>query len=309
MTRVPPVKTRRSFLGLILAILKPIPLALVLFFIVIFASEAPSLASLVNSDADISSFTMAGFMEKFQNKQPNESNEFIDAAISDASQTVYNEEVETSAEQSAESEFDLMREARALFAHYHSSRVKPQINVNQAVQYRGLVEFLSGLIAIYYPKELDPGAIARDIVQVSLEEKADPIFIAALIASESSFRRNAKSHVGARGLMQLMPSTAKIVAKQTKFPKGKLELTDPKTNIRLGVRYIQQLEREYRGNRFKALAAYNWGPGNVGKATRKGRAYPKSVRAYANKIIKQRGKWDSLFKNAQKRAAEFNKNS
>jgi len=100
--------------------------------------------------------------------------------------------------------------------------------------------------------------------------------------------------------MQLMPSTAKFVAKKLELPENNLELNDPKLNILLGVNYILQLEKDYKGNRHKALAAYNWGPGNVRKASIAGKRYPRSVNAYAKKILDRTNKWNKKFRKAKK---------
>lgn len=89
-------------------------------------------------------------------------------------------------------------------------------------------------------------------------------FIHAIIHRESMFDTKAQSHAGARGLMQLMPGTAKIMAKK-KGLKYKLEkLTDdPQFNIRLGAGYLQEMSSLYGGFYPMAAAAYNAGPGRV----------------------------------------------
>lgn len=167
-------------------------------------------------------------------------------------------------------------------------------------KYSGLVEFITGMIAVYYPKASDPGLIAKDIVEISLEQKVNPFYVASVIAVESSFKKHAKSHVGATGLMQIMPATAKSVAKSKVVP----ELTDPKVNIRLGIKYLKSLEKSYKGNKFYALAAYNWGPGNMGKSLRGQKRLPGSVKGYANKIISRTEKWQEIFQSASKNAAQ-----
>jgi soluble lytic murein transglycosylase len=74
----------------------------------------------------------------------------------------------------------------------------------------------------------------------------------------------AKSKVGARGLMQIMPTTARGVAKRRGDTyRGASSLYDPQLNIVLGSAYYAELLRRYDGNRIKALAAYNAGPSRV----------------------------------------------
>ncbi|MDB3885630.1 lytic transglycosylase domain-containing protein [Candidatus Pelagibacter sp.] len=89
-------------------------------------------------------------------------------------------------------------------------------------------------------------------------------FILSLIRQESEFDMRANSHAGAQGLMQLMPYTAKLVAKQAKLPYSKSRLTsDPEYNINLGSHYIAGLILQYDGAYPFATAAYNAGPKRV----------------------------------------------
>ena len=88
--------------------------------------------------------------------------------------------------------------------------------------------------------------------------------VLAVIRQESEFDQKANSYVGARGMMQLMPYTAKLVAKQAKLPYVKSKLkTDPNYNIKLGSYYLAGLLEEYEGSYPFALAAYNAGPKRV----------------------------------------------
>ena len=89
-------------------------------------------------------------------------------------------------------------------------------------------------------------------------------FILSIIRQESEFDLGANSHAGAKGLMQLMPYTAKLVAKQAKLPYSRSRLTtDPEYNINLGSHYIAGLILEYDGAYPFAIAAYNAGPKRV----------------------------------------------
>ena len=89
-------------------------------------------------------------------------------------------------------------------------------------------------------------------------------FILSIIRQESEFDLSANSWAGAKGLMQLMPYTAKVVAKQAKLPYSKSRLTtDPEYNINLGSHYIAGLILEYDGAYPFAIAAYNAGPKRV----------------------------------------------
>ncbi|ETA69603.1 lytic transglycosylase domain-containing protein [Candidatus Pelagibacter ubique] len=88
--------------------------------------------------------------------------------------------------------------------------------------------------------------------------------ILSIIRQESEFDLEANSHAGAKGLMQLMPYTAKLVSKQAKLPYSKSRLTtDPEYNINLGSHYIAGLILQYDGSYPFAVAAYNAGPNRV----------------------------------------------
>jgi soluble lytic murein transglycosylase len=87
----------------------------------------------------------------------------------------------------------------------------------------------------------------------------DPIIALSLIRQESGFNRFAKSHVGARGLMQLMPQTAKRFKRRVK----KKQLYNSKLNISIGTRYFSKLMSLYDGNLVYSLAAYNAGESRV----------------------------------------------
>ena len=90
----------------------------------------------------------------------------------------------------------------------------------------------------------------------------DPYFVAAVVREESSFDPQARSRVGARGLMQLMPDTARQLAKGRGLPAGDDLLADPGANLALGSAYLAGLMKEFGEPRL-AVAAYNAGPGRV----------------------------------------------
>jgi soluble lytic murein transglycosylase-like protein len=90
--------------------------------------------------------------------------------------------------------------------------------------------------------------------------KTHPL-IRAVIKQESNGNPNAKSNVGATGLMQIMPATAKQLAKELGL--SKVDLKDPETNIQLGTYYLQKLLKEFNGDVELALTAYHSGEGRV----------------------------------------------
>lgn len=133
--------------------------------------------------------------------------------------------------------------------------------------------------------------LARAIVQEAAIQNYDPMFVAAVIKSESAFDHLAKSHKGAVGLMQLMPATGAWLAQRGDLPRG--SLTDPGRNLKLGITYLKELEREYKGNRVLTLIAYNWGPGHVESASSGKRKIPVEVMQYAVRILNDYRRWAS----------------
>ncbi len=97
--------------------------------------------------------------------------------------------------------------------------------------------------------------------QISLNEKIDPLLVHALIKQESRYQKNIVSKVGAIGLMQLMPYTAKAIAEELKIRNPKVEdLMTPQTNIKLGVVYLEQMMHKFNNNLIYTIASYNAGP-------------------------------------------------
>jgi soluble lytic murein transglycosylase len=93
--------------------------------------------------------------------------------------------------------------------------------------------------------------------------------VMAMIRQESAFYVRAKSHANARGLMQILPRTAKRVARSLKIKYSKKRLTsDPNYNMTLGQAYLAGLIDEFDGSYVMALAGYNAGPGRARKWAR-----------------------------------------
>ena len=106
-------------------------------------------------------------------------------------------------------------------------------------------------------KKLNHRTIERHIIRFARQHRVDPLLVKAIIKTESDFDPRAVSRQGAKGLMQLMPATAR-----------ELEVTDPfdpYENIKAGTRYLRLLLDIFQGDIRKTLAAYNAGPGRVAK--------------------------------------------
>jgi len=122
--------------------------------------------------------------------------------------------------------------------------------------------------------ELERPMIERMIDRVAEQVSLAPELIRSVVATESDFQPQAVSPAGAQGLMQLMPATAQEMGVENSF--------DPQQNLLGGSRYLKQLLDKYAGDLDKALAAYNWGQGNV---DRKGLAQmPEETRNYLAKV-------------------------
>lgn len=125
--------------------------------------------------------------------------------------------------------------------------------------------------------------IARAILKESQKHNFDPIFIAAVIKTESTFNPHALGGVGEIGLMQIRPETAKWIAKKwgIKFLNSQ-ELRDPVKNIELGVAYLSYLRDKFESKSYRYIAAYNMGPKNVRRLL----AQDKKPKEYATRIVK-----------------------
>lgn len=106
--------------------------------------------------------------------------------------------------------------------------------------------------------------VARIIQEESEEHGYDPLFITALVQIESGCSFTARGG-DAIGLVQLLPSTARDVARRAGMPwRGERTLTEPSSSISLGLRYLGELE-EQLGDPYRAVAAYNLGPARVAR--------------------------------------------
>lgn len=173
------------------------------------------------------------------------------------------------------------------FAKFNSYRNILSRDNNALVQY-----IAKEIIAKTASKVNNAKDLALQIVLESQNAGEDPLFIAAVIFAESSFRRTVRSPVGALGLMQLMPNTGKYIAHKINYGwEGHHSLKNPETNLHLGIAYLQYLKGMFKGNINNVLLAYNWGPGNV----KKGLSAPKISKNYSSKIQRLHKSWKDDF--------------
>ncbi|MBR9991292.1 MAG: lytic transglycosylase domain-containing protein [Gemmatimonadetes bacterium] len=121
--------------------------------------------------------------------------------------------------------------------------------------------------------------LAEDIYDIAREENIAPKLAFGLVRTESTFNEKAVSHVGARGLTQVMPRTAAWLVPGTSTE----DLYDRHTNLRLGFQYLDQMIDKYKGDVRLALLAYNRGPGTVDKVLKRG-GNPDN--GYADKVLR-----------------------
>ncbi|MGI9950916.1 lytic transglycosylase domain-containing protein [Moorellaceae bacterium AZ2] len=108
-----------------------------------------------------------------------------------------------------------------------------------------------------------PFPYRSSILHYAQQSGLDPLLVVAVVRTESKFYPLAESLTGARGLMQIMPATARWVADRLKVEFDLERLFEPDYNLRLGTWYLAYLVREFQGSLPAALAAYNGGKQNV----------------------------------------------
>lgn len=148
---------------------------------------------------------------------------------------------------------DEQREAAILASewHWHSESVIAAVRSNQTERW-----------ALRYPL-----AHSNEVKRWSSSRAILEPWVYSIMRSESLFITDIRSHAGAIGLLQLMPATAKMMAKQDKIrlSNHSMQLTQPDLNIRLGTAYMDKMHHRFHDNLVLATAAYNAGPGNVKK--------------------------------------------
>lgn len=153
--------------------------------------------------------------------------------------------------------------------------------------------FSLGVLFFQLREQFFPGAYRSMVRAAAARHKIDPLWVAAMVSVESSFKPGAVSSSGAVGLMQLMPSTAEDMARRARMTLfEKKMLTDPAVNLDLGCRYFVWLNNRY-DDRHLSLIAYNAGLGNLDRwlvdsgedpgKTALRRAYPET-RKYVGKV-------------------------
>jgi len=134
----------------------------------------------------------------------------------------------------------------------------------------------------------------------------DPLFVVSVIREESKFLSKSESHKGAKGLMQLMPSTAQSIAKSLGDKTySEAELINPEKNIQYGTWYLASLQKAF-ANKTLVIAAYNGGRGHVQEWIDSGQIDPNNIRLedipfketrdYVGRVLKSYEKYHKLYR-------------
>lgn len=155
---------------------------------------------------------------------------------------------------------------------------------------------------IYYPYP------HRAIIEkYAAQYNVDPLLVVAVIREESKFLPQSESHKGAKGLMQLMPSTARWIAQSIGDKTYRDEdLLIPEKNIQYGTWYLASLEKEFYNDTTLVIAAYNGGRGHVQEWIKTEQIDPehirlqdipfKETRDYVGRVLKSYQKYIKLYR-------------
>ena len=173
-------------------------------------------------------------------------------------------------------------------ARPRSAKARRRLLVRRVAWLLAAVVVIGGVVAAVVAPRVDKAVQEvvlplrhEDIIRQQAADKGlDPALIAGVIYTESRFR-DQTSHAGAKGLMQILPSTAHDIARKsggTAFVQG--DLANPQVNISYGSFYLRYLLERYGGNEVLAIAAYNAGEGRVDQwifdARHKGEAFDRA---------------------------------
>jgi len=148
-----------------------------------------------------------------------------------------------------------------------SPRLGPELGEQEAVRliHSVLGEYYTGL------RDEEEERLARFIYQEGNKQGLDPFLLVAVIRVESTFDNFSESYMGAKGLMQILPSVGRSMAEEAEVEwEGDRTLFNPRKNIRIGASYLKKLVQQFNDIHL-ALAAYNLGPTALKNHIRSGR--------------------------------------
>lgn len=162
---------------------------------------------------------------------------------------------------------------------------------NEFIKY---VNQITRIIRQRNPKFQKGSSLAYQITRESYLAQVDPLFATAVIAAESNFNSRAVSHMGAIGLMQIMPGTGAFLAEELMLEwSGKNSLFNVNTNLKMGLHYLKYLFLNHGRNLDSVLVAYNWGPGNLRYMKRGFKTPPLETNRYRRKVKELYSGWIS----------------
>lgn len=159
---------------------------------------------------------------------------------------------------------------------------------------------------ILIPSILYPTPYKEIVEAYAAKYELDPHLIYAVMRAESRYNPGAESHKGAKGLMQLIGTTASWGADELGIESfTESQIFEPEMNIRIGVWYLHKLMQQYKGDYVLVLAAYNAGSGNVSKwlgneeYSRDGKSLHhipfRETREYVKKVLKNLRYYQKLY--------------
>jgi len=159
---------------------------------------------------------------------------------------------------------DRMVDARREWNHALQQLTKPQmlIAAQLAHEWNWHDRAIITLAQAQYWDDLEkrfPLAHREAVLNHSHKQQINPAWAFAIIRQESAFTQDARSHAGALGLMQLLPRTAREVARSLSIRFRRNDLLNADTNVQLGINYLKHVKDKFKGNNVLATAAYNAG--------------------------------------------------
>ncbi len=177
---------------------------------------------------------------------------------------------------------EVHRQSTPVISRYGQAPALPGYFVGRSEE--GAIEFINSVMDEYATglHKSEKGKLARVIYQECDKHGLDPLLLVALIYVESAFQNFSESSMGARGLMQILPSVGRSVAQEARIPwEGDETLHNPRKNIRIGASYLKKLMEEFEDLSL-ALAAYNVGPTALKSRMKSGGRLPM---AFTNKVM------------------------
>jgi soluble lytic murein transglycosylase len=179
-------------------------------------------------------------------------------------------------------------QARELLGAYYSESPASKAEGASHLNYLLYKEIEASLAPQWKQRALE---LTQTLIAESREQNFDPIFVLAVIQTESRFNPNAVGTAGEIGLMQILPQTGKWIARKYRLDwAGDRTLHDPVTNIVIGIRYFSYLRSHFERTAQNYVPAYNMGPKNLKRVNREVASVDEAglpaKRIYAIKVLK-----------------------